>query len=509
MKLSIKYLLLIVLPLTITNLLANNNNRYIPIENKYYSFIEYQVLKSDSISIFVLNQPYKFSELENLNSSESFKRYYNNYVLAGFSLAKADSKNISVAADISPGLMAYSDQNYQEISRAIHLDGTINIKSLTLVNRIKLDPSVKYDPDFHGDTGEWLMGYFQNSYLNLNLDNYIDIFAGRLGRNFGILNDYGLILSHNPYNFDHFGFRAGYKSLQYSFYFTRLNDMLGIDSQGAVFPIGETLNCHRYWAIQKLDWALLPDLQISLSEATIYGGPEQDYVPSYLSPVNFFYASQRNQQQQMSGLWQIAAFYRPKQGLGLYLDLFADDLVVNNEPVDDFGTMPTDVYPQRLGVMAKISCSDLFFKRTLSSLRYVRIWNDTYISARNFENYIYFNKSLGFPMNSYEGVKLSNVYFLYPSSMFSLSIETWRHGDRELTDVFKLKKEKFPAGDVLYGLDINISCRTIFFKNVELDVNYNVSLTNLTFKEILTPAEVDHRIQAKLYYHFMRSFSGK
>jgi len=500
------YIIILIFLISTKTSFTGSADRYIPVQHKYYSFIEYQALNSDSIGLFMLNQPYKFSDLKKIATDPAASIYFRKFILAGFGVDTSDSTTSNFAINISPGVMGYSDKNYREISRAVLLDGAINFHNVNLVNRIKLDPSVKYDPDFHGDTGEWLMGYFENSYLNVSLNNNLEFFAGRVGRNFGIINDYGLILSNNPYNFDHFGFKTNWNNLQYSFYFTRLNDMTGRDSQGVIIPIGETVNCHRYWSIQRLDWAINSNFQIALSEATIYGGPDQDFVAAYLNPVNFFYASQRNQGYQMSGLWDLAAFYRPVRGIGIYLDLFADDLIVNNEPVNDSGKMPREVYPDRLGINAKISFTDLFFNYTLASLRYVRIWNDTYISFRNFENYLFFNKSMGFPKNSYESVKVSFTKFIYPELMLNLNFESWRRGDREITDIFKGEKEKFPADRVWYGHNISIAIRQIIFDKFDLELDYSSSLRGYTFKSTFQDPQVEHIFKFKLYYHFLNKF---
>ena len=53
----------------------------------------------------------------------------------------------------------------------------------------------------------------------------IELFGGRTSRNFGILNEYSLLFSNNPYPFDHYGFSVNSEKLKYSFYTTRLNNI--------------------------------------------------------------------------------------------------------------------------------------------------------------------------------------------------------------------------------------------------------------------------------------------
>lgn len=40
------------------------SDRFVFIERDIYSYIEYKLLKSDSIPVFILNQPYQFDELD-------------------------------------------------------------------------------------------------------------------------------------------------------------------------------------------------------------------------------------------------------------------------------------------------------------------------------------------------------------------------------------------------------------------------------------------------------------
>ncbi len=435
-----------------------SSSPYVPLTNSdIYSIVEYEILISDEIEIFVLNQPYSFNQIEKLISNPISNHIINH---SNYWKNKTDEK---INIGINPNLNNFQNKQYL----GLELNGVIKIKDLFFVNEIDLNEKYKFDSEFHGDTSEWLMGYFNSSYAQLNRNN-VEIFAGRISRNFGSLNDYGLILSNNPYAFDHYGFSVTGKKLKYSFYTTRLNDMDGIDNQGILISEGDILNTHRFWAIQRLDYKKNNDFQISFSEAIVYGGPNQQFVASYLSPTHFYYSAQRNQQVQLNSFWQVNIFYKPLNRVGIYLDLFVDDIIVNNDPNENDRAK----YPDRLAFLIKGSYA---FNQKMYSLRYVKIWNETYLSHRNFENYIYFNKGIGYPKNSFESIK-----FIYNSlrnlpMFFETSLELWRHGDRNLSDTFVDELNSFPAGIVSQGFTGSLKFSYYFCLKNKLSIDYNVT----------------------------------
>jgi hypothetical protein len=280
-----------------------------------------------------------------------------------------------------------------------------------------------------------------------------------------------------------------------------LNDLEAEDIQGESIPIGEIQNSRRYWAIQRLDVKLGPNAQLGLTEATLYGGPDQTFVAAYLNPVQFFYASQRNQGIQMNGFWQINLFLKPFDNTGIFVDLFADDIIVNNEPgIDDRA-----VHPDRLGLLVKMSRA-LQKNQSLVSFRYARIWNETYTSYRTFENYTYFNKGLGFPMNSYEGVKISYSALKYYPLFVESDLEFWRHGDRNLVDPFHDELNSFPVSPVEYGASAHLYISRFWSKGVEVEIDYNVDLRSSSFSELFSSGTINHELQLTAVYYFQKQF---
>ncbi len=313
---QVKHMLIFILLMgTVT---FGNADVTIPLLNSgkpFYRLMEYGLIKSD-VPCFVMNQPYNYhTSTEILNHSGLHQWAENLSKKNSYFFGREGEDHLGIK--LTPGLSDSRKQTH-DISATINVDGIITIGDLLLINRFRLnDSQLKTDSEFHGDTGEWLYGYFDESYAILSISDKVELFMGRMKRNFGALDDYGLILSNNAYSFDHFGFTATGNNLKYSFYTTRLNDILGEDVQGATMPADTVMKTKRYWAIQRLDWRIKNNFQIALSEAIIYGGPDQNWVASYMNPVQFFYAAQRNQGVQLNSMWQINIFFgNPQQGLG-------------------------------------------------------------------------------------------------------------------------------------------------------------------------------------------------
>ena len=152
---------------------------YLSLRNtELYSIIEYELLsKNNATGIFILNQPYKIHQVDTLLSHNStFKRIFNedNYW--------KDTSNERINIRLRPSLNHYQNKDNNTNYFGLNMDGIIRISDAFLVNEIELDDKFKYDNDFHGDTGEWLMGYFTSSYLAYQQKG-VELFAGRVSRN--------------------------------------------------------------------------------------------------------------------------------------------------------------------------------------------------------------------------------------------------------------------------------------------------------------------------------------
>ena len=478
-----KFLFIIVVSLNFSSVDAST--KYLSIDRSIYWMIEYDFLMQDSIEVFVMHQPYKDGDIH-FNSSERI-------VYSARNAEPLDSDE-GLSMLFKPGWGFYTVNQSPKTYPSVYADGYVKIGKFIGTNRLIATKALKQDPDFHGDTGEWVSAYFMDAYALYNASDKLTLFSGRTARNIGIPNEYGLFLSDNPYPYDLFGFTAKGKKLQYSWYTGRLNNMHGIDIAGVAIPEGETELTNRFLAFQRLDIKLSNIFQIGLSEAALYGGPWQSFSGPYLNPMNFYYLSQRNQIVLMNGSWQLNAFYLNPKRWALYIDLYIDDFIINNdEGIDDRA-----VHPDRLALMAKMSFPNLLISRSVSSIRYVRIWNETYVSYRNYENWVYFNKGLGFPKRSFESLKFQTSFFENKRWQATFSIEFWQHGDRLLLTTFLDEANiEFPAQPTTNGIDLDAD---VYFFYGKYDATVNIKYSS--FKKQFELQSSDLRVMMSINYRF-------
>ena len=181
---------------------------------------------------------------------------------------------------------------------------------------------------------------------------------------------------------------------------------------------------------------------MGLSEVAIYGGHDQTIKADYINPLNFFQANQYGKGVWINGFWAVDLFWKPKKNITFFNQFFIDDFDVKKEN--------RAIYPDRLAFTSKLTLTDLFLPGAQFYSVYNRDENWTYISFKSWENYLFQQKSMGFPKNSVESVKFGFDYFGRPPFIFNFQTGYERHGDQDLTGAFLATKGRFPMGVVQY-----------------------------------------------------------
>ena len=440
---------------------------------QYSAVIDY-LLNSGKLNIrHPLSQPFCAAELYHKLKNNTLNSYSNKWgqliykdISRVYLPGKSDTDGIMhLGTHGAYRLISDSDNSFSQYR--VELYGTYTLPYLVLVNRTITDQQLRDDADFHGDTGEWAYGRVQDSYVLFKY-KAMQFFAGRVSRNFGIMNEPSLILSDNPYSYDHFGFQVETQKFNFQFYATRLNDMMAFDSQSEDSTLQTS---KRFMSVQRGEINLFKNLSLGFSQAAIYGGPDQNFDMNFLNPMNLYYVNQRNNHIQISGLWAFDIYWKPLSNFTIYNQILIDDIIINNEP----GQNDRNTHPSRNGITSKLVITDIVKEGSQISVRYNRVSNWTYMSYRTWENYVYYKKGLGYPENSIESVFFGIDYFGKPPFVFQSFFEYKRHGEQDILNVFGDTIEKFPRGVVEH-------CRTIGFKvqyipsvyyNLDLVFNYN------------------------------------
>jgi len=414
-------------------------------------FVQYAILSGRIQLPFVLNQPYTSAEiLQSVGrigsqSLPAWQQHWLRLIAKEISTYHRVGKGESEAYGYLGGqgiFRGISKDNSQSAEYRAELEGKFTAPWFVLAQKTVLDQHFKTDPNYFGDTGEWIYGRVETGYMMVRYRG-AGFFLGRISRNWGLPGEKSLILSDNPYSYDTAGLQLGSRRFRFSFLTTRLNDMIAIDTQ-AKSPAYQRYN--RFWAIKRFDLSLSPNLQFGLSEAAVYGGVNGTWQMIYLNPLNLYYIEQRNNRVQMDGLWCADLFWKPSSYITFYGQYLIDDLIINNEP----GQNDRGKHPDRMGVTAKIVLTDVAAPGSQIGLSYTRIGNWTYMSYRNYENYISNGMGMGYPDNSIEEVAADISWFGCRAWVMQLRGGYARQGSQDMTIPFGDTRDKFPIGVVSY-----------------------------------------------------------
>ena len=152
------------------------------------------------------------------------------------------------------------------------------------------DSEYQNEENYFGSIGKFgtkVIGRTSQSFIKYGSERVI-LFAGRVHRNFGLVNSKSLILSDNPFSYDHFSITIKNNIVHYLFLATRLEDIYGYDVHDE-FVVNKWNK--RYLTFHRIDFSISNKLKLAFSESILYGGENQNILPMYLNPMNVFFIS--------------------------------------------------------------------------------------------------------------------------------------------------------------------------------------------------------------------------
>ena len=435
----------IVLLSIISNSVSQVGVKYIFPGNPVYYYFDYLINSGAAIPRYVLRQPFEMGKDLPAKSTNKKGRFFAHYWNKFYYNNRA---NIF----FSPGDQIKRDNSFLNYYRVF--GGIIYSSSnITLVNRTEVNQNYKKDRFFAGDLSEsshWLYGRITDAYAVINFGKF-DFFIGRTQRNWGAVGEKSLILSDNPYSYDHINLNYTTDHYKLSLIYAQLEN-LDAYSKSKVEDVPQLVaDARKYLVGHRLDVRLKSNLQIAFTEMATYGGKERDIELVFMNPMTFYYPTQRNDQKQLDGFWSFDIFYKPTTKFTCYGQFLIDDIIVNNDP----GVNDRAKYPDRFGMLISLRSADFIDGLNLD-LTYVRVWNRTYQSKFTWENYHYRGLGLVYPCASCEEIKIKFAYWGFFPFFFLNEAIYGIYGNVELTDLFPLTKETFPIEPVQYNFLDNL-----------------------------------------------------
>lgn len=395
--------------------------------------ISYQYFKYKKGLAFPLSQPYNTGEVIGLLKENK------NSKLSVFADVVENEQQQLDSGYILDGIYANFEGFYNEsIKKNISIQNSFKIKisDFYFVNTIRFDEKYKSDKNFPGNTDEWYYGRVETGYIQYRTEN-VDIFAGRASRNLGVSDEKSLILSDNPYSYDHIYLSWNNSLLKFSAMLARLDDIFGYDIRDS---LKEEFWGTRYLSMHRLEVSPLKNLFFSLSESAIFGGKDNALKFEFVNPFNIYYLSKQNEKGFKENNVNVNAsaelLWHCNDYLSLYTQVLIDDI--------DFKSDNRDKYPERTGYKIKMYLNNLFENVGLT-FSYNRINNWTYTSFYNWGNYTYYGKGLGYPEHGVEEYKV-NISYLGNSFFAEANFGYKNRREQNLSSNFIAVKTGFPYG---------------------------------------------------------------
>ncbi len=333
-------------------------------------------------------------------------------------------------------------------------EGVVRLPSLVFSSRFSVDQSLLDHPNYLGRKDISVAGRIEDSYLLAGF-SFVSIHFGRTERSWSPFPDLSLVLSENPFSYDHLYLRIGGKRLSLKSVFARLSDLPSGQS-----GVGDE---QRYFAAHRLDFRLGSWLQMGLFESAVCGGRGKGIDLSLLNPFTPYVIIENSTTRQLNSMVGFDIYLIPHPDLTISTQLLIDDVKLSlfGEPIFH----GDEVEPNEFGLAFGATCADpLGLTGTLLRGRYLKVTNYTYNALDSLERYLEGGIGLGSIIgNDFDEWMIGFDYFPVKSWIFTTSTRYLRRGEGRISEPFPLEFETedypFPSGVVERRFSLDVSVR--------------------------------------------------
>ncbi|HET7296817.1 MAG TPA: hypothetical protein VFI66_06715 [Gemmatimonadales bacterium] len=277
---------------------------------------------------------------------------------------------------------------------------------LVAITHPQVDTRLKYDPDWFGKRDRAIAGRAAESYLDAQW-KLVDVFFGRLDRNWGPAGIQGLLLSENPYGLDHFALAVGTSTIRLEAIATQLDDR---SDSGVVV--------HRFMAQHRLlvrpgRWSL------ALWEGSVLSGQNRSFEPWYLNPLNVGVLEQWNNGGNVNSF--VGLDFERRGAVTPFGQLLLDDIQVDRAGPGD--KKPTS-YALTLGARGGVGAGSAAWRAY-----YTRVTNLTYRNEDSLQVPLYHTLGTGRNFADYDQATITLGLLARPGLLLTPELTYLRQGE--------------------------------------------------------------------------------
>lgn len=336
-----------------------------------------------------------------------------------------------------------------------------------LYNSTTYNQYLKDDPLYLGKRWRGFTLFTDQAFVRIRQQKWLFL----LGRDFlkwGPGKDASLLISDFSRPLDQFHGQLEHTFFRFNFVLAKLDPRaITVDSLVERF---HSAMANRYLIAHRFDFKLRKNLQIGLSEAVLFGGPEASVDFNFFNPFLLFYGEVVNTTAVQGNILGTVDFdWFPFRGTEIYGEFLLDDVQVEL-------TGPGDLEPDELGLLLGVQQA---LGRLTLSLEYTAITNRTYNAKLGWEKFLHRNQPIGhFLGNDFDRLKCSADFWLSRRAQFYLNYEHRREGEgsvlREFDEpwmqftIAEGYAEPFPTGVVQMTNLIKLGSRWYFNRRFHL-----------------------------------------
>lgn len=423
----------------------------------YAKYIEYSINNGSLNLKYPCIKPYSMADIgskkADFNNGLKIGEYLENEILS-YNFDPEKSPSGIVKGDVK---LNFTQSVIAKSRNSVRLSINYPANNFAFKSSFQFDQNFKDDSTYFGELGEWYYGRFDEAYLVYRDDSgKFNASFGRVNRNLGSYSSNSLVLSDNPYSFDHLWLQYKNDLFSFSFLSAKLEDKYGFDVRSK-----DSLSYgwyKRFYSLHRLDINVFDNLKVALTEVVIYGGKNQQWLSYYQNPFIPFYISKNNERSstdegEANIYLALDIWYKPVKSVTLFTQIFIDDI--------DFKSENREKFPERKAIFGSLTLTDLVLP--LSQLGVAATWveNWTYNSFYTWANYNFHERSIGYPFNSFQKFELFFDYFGIQPMIISGKVSYSEKGDNSLNNPFGATFELFPMGVV--EKTINLEAKGSYF----------------------------------------------
>ncbi|MCK4351995.1 hypothetical protein KAW65_01150 [candidate division WOR-3 bacterium] len=344
---------------------------------------------------------------------------------------------------------------------------------------IILEPIAKFGDDNIWPTRKF-KGIVSTDYERASIRFSPQNFSLILGRErfaFGPSPRYNLLLSGYSPPIDGLFWSYEAPKFKLSFLFSRLEDIWTdtLEFEGDSVRQLEPMNSRRFLSIRRIDFLPKDWINIGLTEAVIYGGPERFPDFYYLNPLTLNYPYQFTRGGFDDNiLWDVDGRIDFKN-FGIYGEFIIDDFQYGSTRQKD---------PNQTGFLIGLELADpLKFAHTFLWLEYTRITRWVYTYFIPSERYEYLGYPIGHPLGpDFDNIFMKFTYHFKPQIDFYGTFSYTRHGAGKVETLWPIPEHPRESPPP-YFPDNNFLSEPV---HTYLDVNFGFNIFKTFYKQAMS-----------------------